>query len=83
MVWSGAPWSFVAGEGQGKWGAASLELQLRASTPTAPENLALIPNPQSLVADPPTQGPWMGRNQRGIRTRQNGGVFTVCRSWAD
>lgn len=67
MVRSGAPWSFVAGEGQGKWGPTSLKLQLGASTPTAPENLALIPNPQSLVADPPTQRPLdEEESERGI-----------------
>lgn len=46
---------------------ASLELQQRASAPRAPEKVALIPNPQSLAADPPTQGPWMGKEVgRGI-----------------
>lgn len=39
---------------------ASLELQLRASAPRAPEEVALIPNQQSLAADPPTQGPLDG-----------------------
>lgn len=35
--------------------SASLELQLRASAPRDPEKVALIPNQQSLAADPPTQ----------------------------
>lgn len=39
---------------------ASLELQQRASEPRAPEEVALIPNQQSLAADPPTQGPLDG-----------------------
>lgn len=39
---------------------ASLKLQLRASVPRAPEKMALIPNQQSLAADPPTQEPLDG-----------------------
>lgn len=56
VVKSAAPWSFIAGEGQGKWGPAGLKLQLRASEPRAPEKVALIPNQQNLAADSPTQG---------------------------
>lgn len=53
---------------------ASLELQQRASEPRAPEEVALIPNQQSLAADPPTQGPLDGEgsgerylSQAGLR----------------
>lgn len=63
----------------------SLELQLRASAPRAPEKGALISNQQSLATDPPTpRGPWMGKEAgRGIWARQDWGRVTVCRSLAE
>lgn len=45
--------------------SASLELQLRASAPRDPEKVALIPNQQSLAADPPTQ-PLGGEGSREV-----------------
>lgn len=51
---------------------ASLEWQLRASTPRAPEEVALIPNQQSLAADPPTQKPLDGGGSRARYVSQAG-----------
>lgn len=44
---------------------ASLELQLRASAPGAPEKVALVPHQQSLAADPPIRDLWMGKENPG------------------
>lgn len=60
VVRSGAPWSFIAGECQGKWDPCQPRIAAEGITPRAPEKVALIPNRQSLAADPPTQGPLDG-----------------------
>lgn len=58
---------------------ASLELQLRASAPRAPEQGALTSNQQSLAADPPTQGPLdgEGRSERYLSQAGLGQGYSV------